>query len=111
MTAILASVLFAQTHVRTLSVFGVNGDGELGRKWANGQVYRRDSWGVASNDWPLGTRLRITNPHEKKTVVVTVVDRMAKRFSGKRVDATRAVWKALSSRGYGLVRGVRVRKA
>lgn len=106
----LALALVLGTKTLTLSVFGVNGDGEVGRLFANGQRYRLDSWGVASNDWPLGTVLKIENPHEKREVTVPVVDRMAKRFSGKRVDATRKVWAALTSRGYGLVRGVRVTK-
>ena len=110
MTTVLAAVLLQSAHVRTLSVFGVNGDGEVGRKFANGRTYKHDSWGVASNDWPLGTKLRITNPHEKKSVVVTVVDRMSRRFSGRRVDATKRVWRSLTSRGYGLVRGVRVER-
>lgn len=94
----------------TMSVFG-NGDGEVGRRFADGDVYRPESWAFACNDFPLtkhsGKNLRVTMP-DGTVVVAPNKDRMAKRFTGKRIDATVRVWKALTSRGYGLIRGTRV---
>jgi hypothetical protein len=45
---------------------------------------------------------------EGKSLTAKVRDRMNRRFTGKRIDVTVNGWKALTSRGYGLIRGVRV---
>lgn len=90
----------------TLSVFG-NNDGEMGNLFADGTRYRKDSIAFASNDFPLGSMVTVETP-EGKSLTAKVRDRMAKRFTGKRIDVTVNGWKALTSRGYGLLRGVRV---
>lgn len=91
---------------RTMSVYS---DSLAGRKMANGKRYDPNAMTVASNDWKLGTKLRITAG--EKSVIVTVTDRMAKRFSGKRVDASRRVWRTLTNGAKPGLRKVRVRKA
>ncbi len=91
---------------RTMSVYS---DSLAGSKMANGEKYDPNKLAVASNDWKLGTKLRIT--YGEKSVVVTVTDRMARRFSGKRVDASRRVWRTLTNGAKPGLRKVRVRKA
>ena len=46
-----------------------------GRTTANGEVYNQ--WGLttAHKSLPFGTRIRVTNPYTKQTVVVRVNDR------------------------------------
>jgi 3D (Asp-Asp-Asp) domain-containing protein len=90
----------------TLSVFG-NNDGEMGNLFADGTRYRKDSIAFASNDFPLGSMVTVETP-EGKSLTAKVRDRMNRRFTGKRIDVTVNGWKALTSRGYGLIRGVRV---
>lgn len=94
---------------RTLSVYG-NGDGYMGRRTADGTKYRPGSVWFASNEFALGTLVTVTTP-EGRSVTAPVKDRMAKRFSHTRIDATVGAWKRLTTRGYGLIRGVRVSKA
>jgi rare lipoprotein A len=90
-------------------IMSVYSDSLAGRKMANGKKYDLDALTVASNDWKLGTKLRLT--YGEKSVVVTVTDRMARRFSGKRVDASRRVWRTLTNGAKPGLRKVRVRKA
>lgn len=94
--------------IRTASVFG-NSDGEIGRKFANGELYTLESVAFASNEFALGTVVKVTSP-EGRSVTAKVKDRMAKRFTHKRIDLTVKAWKQLTSRGYGLVRGCRVER-
>lgn len=88
----LASSEPAETVVlRTMSVYS---DKYIGRKMANGKPYDPSKLTVASNDWPLGTRLLLLR--HGRSVKVTVTDRMHRRFSGIRVDASKAVWNILT---------------
>ena len=93
------------TVTRTISVYS---DYYIGRKMSNGIPYDPDKLTVASNDWKLGTRLRIT--YNGKSVTATVTDRMHRRFSGIRVDASTAVWRALGGGKPGLKKGTTVGK-
>ena len=90
---------------RTMSVYS---DSYIGKKMANGKPYDAKALTVASNDWPLGTRLTIVR--SGKSVEVEVTDRMHKRFTGIRVDASRAVWNALTGSAADGLRKVEVQK-
>lgn len=46
-----------------------------GRKMSNGERYNRDSLTCAHRSLPFGTRLKVTNPNNGRTVVVRVTDR------------------------------------
>ncbi len=84
--------------------FSTYADKYVGRKMSNGQAYSHDNPTVASNDYPLGTRLTLETEWAK--VSATVTDRMARRFSGKRIDLSRSLWEALSGGAKpGLVKG------
>jgi rare lipoprotein A len=88
---------------RTMSVYS---DRYVGHTMANGERHRADALTVASNDWRLGTRLRLTRA--SKTLEVTVTDRMARRFTGVRIDASQRVWRELSGGAQPGLRQVRV---
>jgi rare lipoprotein A len=47
-----------------------------GKKTASGEIFNQKSYTCASNIFPLGTWLRITNVKNGKTVIVKVNDRM-----------------------------------
>lgn len=98
MTAVL--FLLAQPTTRTLSVYS---DYFVGRTMANGKKFYQHLQTCATNDWPLGTKLRIT--FKGKAITVTVSDRMHRRFDGRRVDLPRGVWRKLESKPDGLHRG------
>ena len=46
-----------------------------GRRMANGRRFSQSAMVAASNNYKLGTRVRVTNRNNKKSVVVTVSDR------------------------------------
>jgi rare lipoprotein A len=46
-----------------------------GRKTASGVIYDKNKLTCASNTHKLGTRLKVTNTQNNKSVVVTVTDR------------------------------------
>lgn len=52
-----------------------------GRKTASGEVFSQEKLTCASNLYPLGTWLRITNTRTGKSVVVKVNDRMHPRIN------------------------------
>jgi rare lipoprotein A len=50
-----------------------------GRKTASGDIFSQQKMTCASNKYPLGTWLRITNMKNGRTIVVRVNDRMSPR--------------------------------
>ena len=47
----------------------------VGRKMANGQVYNHSKFVAAHPSLPFGTRVKVTNRKNRKSVVVVVTDR------------------------------------
>lgn len=84
----------AKAPARRSYTFSTYADKYVGRRMSNGKRYSHDAATVASNDYPLGTRLRLTTEWGFADVVVT--DRMARRFSGLRIDLSRSLWNQLS---------------
>ena len=60
-----------------------------GRKTANGDIFSQKKMTCASNHYPLGTWLRITNTRNGKTVIVQVNDRMHPKMK-RVVDLSKA---------------------
>ena len=46
-----------------------------GKKMANGKRYNPNQMVAAHPSYPIGTRLKVTNKNNKRSVVVTVTDR------------------------------------
>jgi len=96
------------TETRTLSVYS---DYYVGRTMANGKPFSQElkdeSKGeiniCAANDWPLGTKLKVT--FNGKSKVLEVADRMHKRFTGKRIDLPRGVYVWFEDKPDGLHKG------
>ena len=51
------------------------GPGFFGHRLASGKRYRKDAVFVAHRYYPMGTKVRITNLGNKRTIVVEVADR------------------------------------
>jgi rare lipoprotein A len=58
-----------------------------GKQTANGEIFRHSKLTCASNKFPIGTWLKITNIKNNKTIVVKVNDRMHPRMK-RLVDLT-----------------------
>ncbi|MCW5936768.1 MAG: hypothetical protein KIT11_05625 [Fimbriimonadaceae bacterium] len=84
--------------IRTMSVYS---DRYEGRKTASGDRYDKCGVTVASNEWPLGTKLVLSLGGRSLTVRVN--DRMSKSLSASRlgarsrVDASHEVWRRLTN--------------
>jgi rare lipoprotein A len=62
---------------------------------ANGGEFNENKYRAASWDYALGTRLKVSSVVTGRSVIVTVTDRTARRFKGKRIDLSRAAMEAL----------------
>lgn len=59
-----------------------------GRKTASGEIFSNQLMTAASNYYKLGQKLKVTNPLNGKTIIVTINDRMAPN-SNRIIDLTR----------------------
>lgn len=74
-----------------------------GKPTASGELYDPDQMTAAHNNLPMGTRIRVTNIRNRRSVEVVVNDRL--HFRNKRlVDLSRAAARKLGYTGRGLAR-------
>jgi len=59
-----------------------------GKKMSNGELYDKDKLTASHKKYPFGTKVKVTNLENKKSVVVTVTDRMAPKNPAV-IDVTR----------------------
>ena len=80
-----------------------------GRKTSSGEIFSQHKLTAASNNYPLGTKVKVTNQSNGKSVDVTINDRMAKKFS-HRIDLSKAAFKELEPLNKGIIKKVKVEK-
>lgn len=73
-----------------------------GNLTASGEIYRHDSLTAAHNSLPLGTKLKVENLDNGKTVVVWVNDR-GPYVENRILDLSRAAFKQLAPLSEGLI--------
>lgn len=73
-----------------------------GRKTASGDIYRGYRNTCASNKYRLGTRLKVTNIENNKSVIVSVNDRG--NFSHRNVDLSLRAFETISKRSKGRIK-------
>lgn len=89
---LLGTFIFLGSQTLSAQEFGLASyyaDQFHGRKTAYGKVYDKNKLTCAHKRHPLGTRLRVTRLDNKKTVVVTVIDK-GPYIAGKIIDLSRA---------------------
>ena len=87
-------------------LFGVAsyyGDKFEGRKTASGDIFNQQKMTAACNKLPLGTRIRVTNIRNGKTVEVVVNDRLHPKMK-RIVDLTKSAAKKLGYVDHGLTK-------
>jgi rare lipoprotein A len=72
-----------------------------GRRTANGEIFTQKKFTAASNTLRLNEWVRVTNVHNKMSVVVQITDRMHKN-NKRLIDLSRAAAKKLRYTGNGL---------
>lgn len=82
---------------------GTRKAGEL-QVMANGRVFDENAMtAAAGKQYPLGTRILVTNKANGKSVLVVVTDRIGKRFYNTRIDLSKGAFLRLSSLKAGLL--------
>lgn len=67
---------------------------------ANGQRFDENALTCASWDYPLNTRLKVTNLANNKSVEVIVTDRTNKRFKNARIDLSKRAFGILTNKNF-----------
>lgn len=70
---------------------------------ANGKSFSDDGLTCACRLYPLGTRLLVRNINNGKEVLVTVTDRIGKRFAQTRVDLSKRAFAQIADLKQGIV--------
>ena len=78
----------ADSRVVRASFYGGK-DGFHGKKTASGEIFDSSALTAAHRSLPFGTRVRVTNPQNKKSVVVRINDRGPRR-KGRDIDLSQA---------------------
>lgn len=83
------------------------GQAHAGRPTASGELFNPDKLTAASWFYPFGTRLRVTNLANGRSVVVRINDRgPARRLvrRGRKIDLSRAAFSRIADLRTGLIR-------
>ena len=90
----------------TLKLFKKNGhasyyaDKFTGRRTASGKIFNNNQYTAAHRKFPFGTKLKITNEANGKSVVVVVTDR-GPFTKGRDIDLTKKSFMEIASSRYG----------
>jgi rare lipoprotein A len=85
------------------SFYGGAGDGYAWQTMANGQPMNPNAMITAHKHYNFGTRLRVTNQSNGKSVVVTVTDR-GPFIAGRELDLSYGAFAKIASPGQGVAR-------
>lgn len=72
-----------------------------GRKTASGEIFDQKLFTCASNVYPIGTILKLTNKNEDKTIFVRVNDK--RQLYGRTLDLSKSAFKALANLEHGVI--------
>lgn len=97
---IVLMLITACTSTGTASWYGKGFEGKL---TASGYVYDSNQFTCASNDYPFGTVLKVTNKENGKSVLVVVTDRGGFEKYGRKIDLSKAAFSKIASTGHGLI--------
>lgn len=77
---------------------------EHGKKMANGKIFNKNALTCAHNKYPFGTKLKVTNPKNGKSVIVTVTDRGGFNKLGRIIDLSEGAFKQIASLKSGVIK-------
>lgn len=105
LSALVGTLFVSQAHANTTASYYA--DKFNGRKTSTGETFSNNNMTCASNQYPLGTYVQVTNPKNGKSIVCKVNDRMGK---AGRIDLTKKGFSQLAPLSQGLVKNVQVEK-
>lgn len=92
----------AASGCTSVSHYGI-GDGYHGRITANGETYNAYGYSVAHRWLPFGTKLKVTNQLNGKTVIVRVNDR-GPYVEGRDLDLSYGAFSSIASPSQGVTK-------
>lgn len=101
--SILAIMLFSLTYAQSIGKASFYAEQHHGRKTASGEVFNMNSMTAASNIHPLGTKLRVTNVKNNKSVIVKVNDRGGFSKYGRLLDLSKGAFSQIASIKQGII--------
>lgn len=100
LAVMLFSIMYSQSTTGKASYYG---NKHQGKKTSSGEVFNMWSMTCASNLFPLGTRLKITNPENDKSVEVIVNDRGGFGKYGRILDLSKGAFAKIASVSKGII--------
>ena len=73
-----------------------------GRKTASGETFNQYAMTAASNKYKLGSRLLVTNPTTKRSVVIRVTD--TGQLYGRSIDLSKGAFSKIADLKYGVIK-------
>ena len=98
--SLILMLFVACTSTGTASWYGKGFEGKL---TASGYVFDSNQLTCASNEYPFGTVLKVTNNENKKSVLVVVTDRGGFEKYGRKIDLSKAAFSKIASTANGLI--------
>ena len=100
---LISFLLTQDSFASRISFIGIashygKGDGLHGKKTANGEKFNTYALTAAHRTLPFGTKVKVTNLDNKKTVIVTINDR-GPFVRGRIIDLSKAAAKAIDMTG------------
>lgn len=100
LVGLIAVSLNISIFAETASWYGKGFEGKL---TASGYKFDSKQLTCASNDYPFGTVLKVTNKKNKKSVVVVVTDRGGFKKYGRAIDLSHTAFDKIANNGHGLI--------
>ena len=101
LTMLVLSLVTVSSYAATASWYG---PGFHGRKTASGEVFNQYAMTTASNSHKLGTKLRVTNTANGKSVVVRVTDTGEFLKYGRTLDLSYGAFRKIADTKSGVIR-------
>lgn len=100
---LIASVILvsstAQAHIASWY-----GGKHHGKKTASGEIFNQNAFTTASNTHKLGTKLKVTNQANGKSVIVRVTDRGGFSKYGRTLDLSKGAFSQIASLSKGTIK-------
>lgn len=96
-------MLFSLTYSQQKGKASFYAEKHHGKLTANGEVFNMYALTAASNKYPFGTKLKVTNVKNNKTVIVKVNDRGGFDKLGRIIDLSKGAFAKIASVKKGII--------
>lgn len=104
MKYVITSLLAFTTIAAQAGTASWYGPGFHGKRTASGEVFNQNALTAASNSHKLGTKLKVTNTANGKSVIVRVTDTGGFGKYGRTLDLSKGAFSQIASPSKGLIK-------